>query len=306
MTDQIQDENKLIAERRGKLDAIRENCPANGHPNQFRREHYTADLQAEFGDKSKEELIELQHVVSIAGRILAKRGPFMSIQDMKGRVQVYASKDVQKDLKAKYGQLDIGDIIGVKGPLNKSGKGDLYVDMAEYELLTKSLRPLPEKFHGLSDQETKYRQRYVDLITNEATRETFRIRSQVVEGIRRFLADRDFMEVETPMLQVIPGGASARPFVTHHNALDIDMYLRIAPELYLKRLVVGGFDRVFEINRNFRNEGLSTRHNPEFTMIEFYQAYADYIDLMNITEDMLRTVATNVLGSPIVVNTTKD
>ncbi len=287
MTDQIQDENKLIAERRGKLDAIRENCPANGHPNQFRREHYTADLQAEFGDKSKEELVELKHVVSIAGRILAKRGPFMAIQDMKGRVQAYASKDVQKDLKAKYGQLDIGDIIGVKGALNKSGKGDLYVEMTEYELLTKSLRPLPEKFHGLSDQETKYRQRYVDLITNEATRETFRIRSQVVEGIRRFLAERDFMEVETPMLQVIPGGASARPFVTHHNALDIDMYLRIAPELYLKRLVVGGFDRVFEIIRNFRN-------------------YADYIDLMNITEDMLRTVATNVLGSPIVVNTTKD
>ncbi|MFY8326585.1 lysine--tRNA ligase [Pseudoalteromonas sp. ZZD1] len=306
MTDQIQDENKLIAERRGKLDAIRENCPANGHPNQFRREHYTADLQAEFGDKSKEELVELQHVVSIAGRILAKRGPFLAIQDMKGRVQAYASKDVQKELKEKYGQLDIGDIIGVKGALNKSGKGDLYVEMTEYQLLTKSLRPLPEKFHGLSDQETKYRQRYVDLITNEATRETFRIRSQVVEGIRRFLADRDFMEVETPMLQVIPGGATARPFVTHHNALDIDMYLRIAPELYLKRLVVGGFDRVFEINRNFRNEGLSTRHNPEFTMIEFYQAYADYIDLMNITEDMLRTVATNVLGSPIVVNTTKD
>ena len=289
MTDKIQDENKLIAERRGKLDAIRENCPANGHPNQFRREHYTADLQAQFGDKSKEELVELQEVVSIAGRILAKRGPFFVIQDMKGRVQAYASKDVQKDLKEKYGQLDTGDIIGVKGALNKSGKGDLYVEMTEYQLLTKSLRPLPEKFHGLSDQETKYRQRYVDLITNEATRETFRIRSQVVEGIRRFLADRDFMEVETPMLQVIPGGASARPFVTHHNALDIDMYLRIAPELYLKRLVVGGFDRVFEINRNFRNEGLSTRHNPEFTMIEFYQAYADYIDLMNITEDMLRT-----------------
>ena len=306
MTDKIQDENKLIAERRGKLDAIRENCPANGHPNQFRREHYTADLQAQFGDKSKEELVELQEVVSIAGRILAKRGPFFVIQDMKGRVQAYASKDVQKDLKEKYGQLDTGDIIGVKGALNKSGKGDLYVEMTEYQLLTKSLRPLPEKFHGLSDQETKYRQRYVDLITNEATRETFRIRSQVVEGIRRFLADRDFMEVETPMLQVIPGGASARPFVTHHNALDIDMYLRIAPELYLKRLVVGGFDRVFEINRNFRNEGLSTRHNPEFTMIEFYQAYADYIDLMNITEDMLRTVAENVLGSAIVVNTTKD
>ena len=306
MTDQIQDENKLIAERRGKLDAIRVNCPANGHPNTFRREHYTADLQAEFGDKSKEELVELNYVASIAGRILAKRGPFFVVQDMKGRVQAYASKEAQKALKEKYGQLDIGDIIGVTGPLNKSGKGDLYVDMVEYQLLTKSLRPLPEKFHGLSDQETKYRQRYVDLITNEATRETFRIRSKVVEGIRRFLAERDFMEVETPMLQVIPGGASARPFVTHHNALDIDMYLRIAPELYLKRLVVGGFDRVFEINRNFRNEGLSTRHNPEFTMIEFYQAYADYIDLMNITEDMLRTVATEVLGSPVVINTTKD
>ncbi|MEO2268396.1 lysine--tRNA ligase [Pseudoalteromonas pernae] len=306
MTDQIQDENKLIAERRAKLDAIRENCSANGHPNGFRRKHYTADLQAEFGEKSKEELVELDHQVSVAGRILAKRGPFLVIQDMKGRIQAYASKDVQNDLKEKYGQLDIGDIIGVSGPLHKSGKGDLYVDMHEYELLTKSLRPLPEKFHGLSDQETKYRQRYVDLITNMDTRETFRIRSKIIEGIRRFLADRDFMEVETPMLQVIPGGASARPFVTHHNALDIDMYLRIAPELYLKRLVVGGFDRVFEINRNFRNEGLSTRHNPEFTMIEFYQAYADYNDLMNITEDMLRTVAQDVLGTTKIVNTTKN
>ncbi|PAJ71772.1 lysine--tRNA ligase [Pseudoalteromonas sp. NBT06-2] len=306
MTDQIQDENKLIAERRSKLDSIRENCPANGHPNQFNREHYTLDLQTEFGDKPKEELVELNHEVSIAGRILAKRGPFYVLQDMKGRIQAYAAKPVQKDLKEKYGQLDIGDIIGVTGALNKSGKGDLYVDMAQYQLLTKSLRPLPEKFHGLSDQETKYRQRYVDLITNEDTRKTFRIRSKVVEGIRRFLAERDFMEVETPMLQTIPGGATARPFETHHNALDIDMYLRIAPELYLKRLVVGGFERVFEINRNFRNEGLSTRHNPEFTMIEFYQAYADYNDLMNLTEDMLRTVATDVLGSPIVINTIKD
>ncbi|PAY01134.1 lysine--tRNA ligase [Pseudoalteromonas sp. HM-SA03] len=306
MTDHNQDENKLIAERRGKLDAIRENCPANGHPNSFRREDYTQDLQAKFGDKSKEELVELDHHVSVAGRLLAKRGPFLVLQDMKGRIQAYASKDVQKDLKEKYGQLDIGDIVGVKGPLHKSGKGDLYVDMVEYELLTKSLRPLPEKFHGLTDQEAKYRQRYVDLITNMDTRETFRIRSKVIEGIRRFLAERDFMEVETPMLQVIPGGASARPFVTHHNALDIDMYLRIAPELYLKRLVVGGFDRVFEINRNFRNEGLSTRHNPEFTMIEFYQAYADYNDLMNLTEDMLRTVAQDVLGTTTVVNTVKN
>ncbi|MDW7547662.1 lysine--tRNA ligase [Pseudoalteromonas sp. McH1-7] len=306
MTDHNQDENKLIAERRGKLDAIRENCPANGHPNSFRREDYTQDLQAKFGDKSKEELVELDHHVSVAGRLLAKRGPFLVLQDMKGRIQAYASKDVQKDLKEKYGQLDIGDIVGVKGPLHKSGKGDLYVDMVEYELLTKSLRPLPEKFHGLTDQEAKYRQRYVDLITNMDTRETFRIRSKVIEGIRRFLAERDFMEVETPMLQVIPGGASARPFVTHHNALDIDMYLRIAPELYLKRLVVGGFERVFEINRNFRNEGLSTRHNPEFTMIEFYQAYADYNDLMNLTEDMLRTVAQDVLGTTTVINTVKN
>jgi lysyl-tRNA synthetase class 2 len=306
MTDQIQDENKLIAERRNKLDAIRENCNANGHPNTFRREDYTADLQAKLGDKSKEELVELDQQAAVAGRILAKRGPFLVLQDMKGRIQAYASKDVQKDLKEKYGQLDIGDIIGVKGPVHKSGKGDLYVDMVEYELLTKSLRPLPEKFHGLTDQEAKYRQRYVDLITNMDTRETFRIRSKVIEGIRRFLAERDFMEVETPMLQVIPGGATARPFVTHHNALDIDMYLRIAPELYLKRLVVGGFDRVFEINRNFRNEGLSTRHNPEFTMIEFYQAYADYKDLMNLTEDMLRTVAQDVLGTTTIVNTTKN
>ncbi|MFT4926398.1 MAG: lysyl-tRNA synthetase class 2 [Phenylobacterium sp.] len=307
MTDQIQqDENKLIAERRGKLDAIRQNCPANGHPNDFNREHYTADLQAKYGDKSKEELTETPIVVSVAGRIMAKRGPFMSIQDMKGRIQTYAGKPAQKDIKARWGVLDIGDIIGVTGSLSKSGQGDLYVHLEQYTLLTKSLRPLPEKFHGLSDQETKYRQRYVDLITNEQTRETFYIRSKVVSAIRKFLEDRDFMEVETPMLQVIPGGATAAPFVTHHNALDIDMYLRIAPELYLKRLVVGGFERVFEINRNFRNEGLSTRHNPEFTMIEFYQAYADYKDLMNLTEEMLRTVAQDVLGTTKIKSTVKD
>ena len=188
------------------------------------------------------------------------------------------------------------------GDLHKSGKGDLYVNMEQYELLTKALRPLPEKFHGLSDQETKYRQRYVDLITSEQTRKTFMIRSKIVNGIRNYLTERDYLEVETPMLQVIPGGATAKPFVTHHNALDIDMYLRIAPELYLKRLVVGGFERVFEINRNFRNEGLSTRHNPEFTMLEFYQAYADYNDLMNLTEDMLRTLAEDILGTSIIKN----
>ncbi|MCE0558150.1 MULTISPECIES: lysine--tRNA ligase [unclassified Motilimonas] len=306
MTEQVQDENKLIAERRGKLDQIRVNCPANGHPNTFDREHYTQDLQAEYGEKSKEELEGAGIIVAIAGRIMAKRGPFLVLQDMKGRIQAYADKKVQADLKEKYGLLDVGDIIGVKGQLHKSGKGDLYVNMGEYELLTKSLRPLPEKFHGLADQETKYRQRYIDLMMSQETRDTFKIRSKVVEGIRRYLSDRDFMEVETPMLQVIPGGASARPFVTHHNALSIDMFLRIAPELYLKRLVVGGFERVFEINRNFRNEGLSVRHNPEFTMIEFYQAYADYKDLMNLTEDMLRTLSQDILGTTSIRNTKKD
>lgn len=306
MTDNQQDENKLIAERRAKLSQIRENCKSNGFPNTFRREFYSDELQQEFGELDKAELEALGKVVSIAGRVLAKRGPFLLLQDMTGRIQSYAAKDTQKDIKARYGSLDIGDIIGVKGELHKSGKGDLYVNMTEYQLLTKSLRPLPEKFHGLADQETKYRQRYVDLITNQDTRDTFLIRSKVVNGIRNFLTERNYMEVETPMLQVIPGGATAKPFVTHHNALDIDMYLRIAPELYLKRLVVGGFERVFEINRNFRNEGLSTRHNPEFTMLEFYQSYADYHDLMNLTEEMLRKVAQDVLGTVLIKHTTKD
>jgi lysyl-tRNA synthetase class 2 len=306
MTDNQQDENKLIAERRGKLDAIRTQCASNGYPNQFRREHYSQDLQNKYGELDKEQLAEVGNVVSIAGRILAKRGPFLLLQDMSGRIQSYAAKETQKDIKQRYGSLDIGDIIGVKGVLHKSGKGDLYVNMDEYQLLTKSLRPLPEKFHGLADQETKYRQRYVDLITNPQTRENFLIRSKVVTGIRNYLIERNYMEVETPMLQVIPGGATAKPFVTHHNALDIGMFLRIAPELYLKRLVVGGFERVFEINRNFRNEGLSTRHNPEFTMLEFYQAYADFNDLMNLTEDMLRTLAQDVLGTTIITNTDKD
>jgi lysyl-tRNA synthetase class 2 len=306
MTELQHDENKLIAERRAKLDQIRTNCKSNGFPNTFRREFYAEDLQSEFGEHEKDQLAELGKEVSIAGRILAKRGPFLLLQDMTGRIQSYASKDTQKDIKERYGSLDIGDIIGVRGVLHMSGKGDLYVDMAYYQLLTKSLRPLPEKFHGLADQETKYRQRYVDLITNKHTRETFVIRSKIVSGIRNFLTSRKFMEVETPMLQIIPGGASAKPFMTYHNALDIDMYLRIAPELYLKRLVVGGFERVFEINRNFRNEGLSTRHNPEFTMLEFYQGYADYHDLMNLTEEMLRTLAQDVLGTTELVNTIKN
>jgi len=297
MTEQLQDENKLIAERRAKLDHIRTNCKANGHPNDFRVKHKAEELQAEFGEKSKEELVEMQHVVSIAGRIMAKRGPFLAIQDVSGRIQAYASKDAQKTQKADLGGLDIGDIVGVTGALNKSGKGDLYVEMTEYVLLTKALRPLPEKFHGLTDQEMRYRQRYVDLIVNAESRNAFIVRSKLVTAIRNFMISKDYMEVETPMMHVIPGGATARPFITHHNALDQEMYLRVAPELYLKRLVVGGFDRVFEINRNFRNEGLSPRHNPEFTMMEFYMAYADYNDLMDFTEEMLSTVAVDVLGS---------
>ncbi|WMC11069.1 lysine--tRNA ligase [Oceanimonas pelagia] len=296
-TEQQQDENKLIAERRAKLEQIRKDCPANGHPNDFRREHLAADLQAEFGEQDKDSLEALGKVVSVAGRIMAKRGPFLALQDMSGRIQAYATKEAQAFIKEQYNGLDIGDIIGVTGTLHKSGKGDLYVNMDNFKLLTKALRPLPEKFHGLSDQETRYRQRYLDLITNEESRQTFVVRSKVMAAIRRFMNHHGFMEVETPMMQVIPGGASARPFITHHNALDLDMYLRIAPELYLKRLVVGGFEKVFEINRNFRNEGLSPRHNPEFTMMEFYWAYADYRDLMDFTEEMLRTVTTEVLGS---------
>ncbi|MDT0593893.1 lysine--tRNA ligase [Glaciecola petra] len=302
MSIEQQDENRLIAERRAKLSNIRENCPSNGYPNQFKREHYAEDLQNAFGELEKDELEQAKNKATIAGRIMAKRGPFLLLQDMTGHIQAYADKTAQKSIKAQYGTLDIGDIIGVSGDIHKSGKGDLYVTMDSFQLLTKSLRPLPEKFHGLADQETKYRQRYVDLITNPDTRKTFKMRSEIVNGIRAYLTERRFMEVETPMLQVIPGGATAKPFVTHHNALDIDMYLRIAPELYLKRLVVGGFERVFEINRNFRNEGLSTRHNPEFTMLEFYQAYADYKDLMNLTEDMLREVAQKVLGSTTIKN----
>jgi len=291
---QHQDENKLIAERRSKLDAIREK--GNAFPNDFKPGNKSVELQAAFGEKTKEELEALNHVVSVAGRIMAKRGPFLVLQDGEGSIQLYADKAAQEVIKDKWGVWDIGDIVGIKGALHKSGKGDLYVNLEEYQLLTKGLRPLPDKYHGLSDQEMRYRQRYVDLIVNPEVRDTFRLRSQCMNFIRNYMVGRGFMEVETPMLHVIPGGASAKPFITHHNALDMQMFLRIAPELYLKRLVVGGFERVFEINRNFRNEGVSTRHNPEFTMMEFYQAYADYKDLMDLTEDLLRKLCTEVTG----------
>ncbi|MEO0443106.1 MAG: lysine--tRNA ligase [Pseudomonadota bacterium] len=299
-----QDENRLIAERREKLAAIRQQGVA--FPNQVTREHKAFALQAEFGDKTKEALEALDHTVSVAGRVMAKRGPFMVLQDDSGRIQLYASKDAQKQLKATTGLWDIGDIVAVRGVLHKSGKGDLYVNLEDFQLLTKSLRPLPDKHKGLVDQEIRYRQRYVDLLVNPEVRDTFKTRSRVIAGMRNYLNDKGFLEVETPMLHTIPGGATARPFVTHHNALAMDMYLRIAPELYLKRLVVGGFERVYEINRNFRNEGLSTRHNPEFTMLEFYQAYADYTDLMDHTESMLRGIADDVLGTTTVKNTVKN
>lgn len=301
MTDHTQnaqpEDNKLIAERRAKLAEMREQGSA--FPNDFRRDATAAELQAKYGDKTKEELADMGVQVAIAGRMMLDRKAFKVVQDMTGRIQIYASKDVQKDTR----HWDLGDIVGVRGILCKSGKGDLYVSMDEYTLLTKSLRPLPEKHKGLTDTEARYRHRYVDLMMSEDSRRVFYARSKIISVMRQYFTERDFMEVETPMLQVIPGGATARPFVTHHNALGIDMYLRIAPELFLKRLVVGGFERVFEINRNFRNEGLSTRHNPEFTMVEFYQAYADHNDLMDLTEDMLRTITREVLGTTTVVNT---
>ncbi|HBR97677.1 MAG TPA: lysine--tRNA ligase [Gammaproteobacteria bacterium] len=300
MNDEQVDENKLIAQRREKLAQIRD--AGNAFPNDFRREHYAADLQQAYGEKPAEFFTETEIPVTVAGRLMAKRvmgkASFAQVQDMSGRIQVFVQRDrIGTDLYTAFKQFDLGDIVGVTGNLFVTKTGELSVKVDEIRLLTKSLRPLPEKFHGLTDQEQRYRLRYVDLIMNQASREAFRVRSAAVDYIRRFLVDRNFLEVETPMMHVIPGGATARPFITHHNALDIPLYLRVAPELYLKRLVVGGFERVFEINRNFRNEGLSTRHNPEFTMLEFYQAYADYRDLMDLTEEMIRGLAQSVMGT---------
>ena len=291
-------ENELIAQRQQKLAEMRSKGQA--FPNDFRRDSYASDLQKQFVDKTKEELeAGDKHYVAVAGRVMLKRvmgkASFITVQDMSGRIQFYVAQGSVGDaVYADFKTWDLGDIVAGKGYIFKTKTGELSVHLEEVRLLTKSLRPLPDKFHGIADQEMKYRQRYVDLIVSEDTRKAFKIRSQVIDGIRRFMAGRDFMEVETPMMHVIPGGAAAKPFLTHHNALDMPLFLRIAPELYLKRLVVGGFERVFEINRNFRNEGVSARHNPEFTMIEFYQAYADYRDLMDLTEDMLRTLALEV------------
>ncbi|WP_439107782.1 lysine--tRNA ligase [Congregibacter sp.] len=291
-----EDENKLVAERRGKLASLREQ--GNPFPNDFRRSATAAQLQEDFAEEEKAALEERNEEFSVAGRLIRNRGAFLLIQDGEGQIQLYVDrKGLDEETLASIKSWDLGDIVAARGPLHRSGKGDLYINMREARLLTKALRPLPDKYHGLADQELRYRQRYVDLIVNEQSRDVFRTRSKVISYIRRFMDGRAFMEVETPMMQPIPGGAAAKPFVTHHNALDLTMYLRIAPELYLKRLTVGGFERVYEINRNFRNEGLSTRHNPEFTMLEYYWAYADYRDAMDLTEAMLRGLTEEVLGS---------
>jgi len=295
-----QDENQIIAERRAKLRTIRAQGVA--FPNDFERKHLAGNLHREFDGKTNEELEAAQVQVAVAGRMMLKRvmgkASFATIQDMSGRIQLFLSNgDTGEAAHAEFKHFDLGDILGAVGVLFKTKTGELSVRVTRVRLLTKALRPLPEKFHGLSDQEQKYRQRYVDLITNEQTRNTFLIRSRIVQAIREFFMRDDYLEVETPMMHVIPGGASAKPFITHHNALDMPLYLRIAPELYLKRLVVGGFEKVFEINRNFRNEGLSTRHNPEFTMIEFYEAYRDYHYLMDFTERLFAEVALKVLGT---------
>jgi lysyl-tRNA synthetase class 2 len=295
-----QDENQIIAERRARLAELRRQGAA--FPNDFRREHLAADLHKAWGGESNEVLEAKNVAVSVAGRVMLKRimgkASFATVQDASGRIQLYVTRDgVGEAQYEEFKRHDLGDIVGAKGTLFKTKTGELSVKVVSLRLLVKSLRPLPEKFHGLADQEQKYRQRYVDLIMSEETRGVFRTRSSIVQAVREFMVEKGFLEVETPMMQPIPGGANARPFRTHHNALDMDLYLRVAPELYLKRLVVGGFEKVFEINRNFRNEGISTRHNPEFTMLEFYESYRDYRYLMDFTEEMLRAVAKTVLGA---------
>ena len=302
MTDQTNkpDENKLIAERRAKLDALREQ--GNAFPNDFRRNAIAEELHQTFHAHDKEALEEEQIEVAVSGRMMAKRvmgkASFIKLQDRSGQIQVRVERDrLPEGLYAAFKKWDVGDIVGTRGTLFRTNTGELTVLADELRLLTKSLRPLPEKWAGLSDMETRYRQRYVDLIINEKSRDVFRKRSAIISYMRGFLESLDFLEVETPMMQVTPGGAIARPFTTHHNALDMPLYLRIAPELNLKRLIVGGFDRVYEINRNFRNEGVSTQHNPEFTMMEAYRAYADYNDWMDTTEAMLHGMAEAVTGA---------
>jgi lysyl-tRNA synthetase class 2 len=298
-----QDENQIVAERRAKLRTLRERGQA--YPNDFRRDALASALHETYEEKTPEQLEAARLRVAVAGRMLLKRvmgkASFATLQDMSGRLQLYVTRDaIGEAAYEAFKHWDLGDIVGATGTLFKTRTGELSVRVAELSLLAKALRPLPEKFHGLTDQEQKYRQRYVDLIVSPESRRVFLMRSQIVRSLREFFVARGYLEVETPMMQPIPGGAAARPFVTHHNALETDLYLRIAPELYLKRLVVGGLEKVFEINRNFRNEGISTKHNPEFTMLEFYEAYRDYRYLMDLTEELLREIALKVCGTTTV------
>src|SRR6478672_8063441 len=303
------DENQVIAERRAKLAALR--ASANAYPNDFRRDALAGELHAVHDGKDNATLEATPNRVAVAGRMMLKRvmgkACFATLQDMSGRIQLYVTLDgVGEATLDSFKHWDLGDIVGATGTLFKTKTGELSVKCDRVRLLAKALRPLPEKFHGMTDQEQRYRQRHVDLITNPSSRDVFVKRSQTVQAIREFFVARGFLEVETPMMQPIPGGAAARPFVTHHNALDMPLYLRIAPELYLKRLVVGGLEKVFEINRNFRNEGISTRHNPEFTMLEFYQAYADYRYLMILIEALIAEVAQEAVGTQTIVYQEKE
>jgi lysyl-tRNA synthetase class 2 len=300
-----EDENKLIAERRGKLDSLRGEGEA--YPNDFRISVTAGALQDRFGTLDLDALNEVEDTFTVAGRIIAKRVmgkiAFVQLRDRDGDIQLMVQRDqLPEGVFAQFKTWDVGDIVGGTGQITRTQKGELSLRLSELRLLAKALRPLPEKWHGLTDTEQRYRMRYVDLIVNEDTRTVFQARSKIITFIRRFMEapGREFLEVETPMMHPIPGGAAARPFVTHHNALDMDMYLRVAPELYLKRLIVGGLGRVYEINRNFRNEGVSTRHNPEFTMLEFYWAFADYNDMMDLTEDMLRELTQELTGGDTV------
>ena len=300
-----QDENQLIAERREKLSAMRTRQALGGpvaFPNDFKPAHHADALHTAHGGKDAETLLAEKHTVRIAGRMVLKRvmgkASFATLQDSTGRMQVYVKgEEIGTDIYEDFKHWDLGDIVGAEGHLFKTKTGELSVHISSIRILTKSLRPLPDKFHGIHDQEIKYRQRYIDLITDDTSRQRFMARSKAVSSIREFMVQHGFLEVETPMLHPIPGGANARPFATHHNALDQEMFLRIAPELYLKRLLVGGFERVFEINRNFRNEGISVRHNPEFTMMEFYAAYWNYQDLMQFTESLIRDAAEKAVGT---------
>ncbi|MFN7571943.1 MAG: lysine--tRNA ligase, partial [Betaproteobacteria bacterium] len=297
------EENQIIAERRAKLARLRAAGPA--FPNDFTPANTAAELHERFGPLDRDALAAAPTEVSIAGRVMLKRVmgkvSFATLQDGSGRIQLFVADDsAGHEAHEAFKQWDLGDIVGARGTVFRTQKGELSVRCTELRLLTKSLRPLPDKFHGLEDKEQRYRQRYVDLIMNEETRRTFVTRSRAIAAARAFMVEHGFLEVETPMLQAIPGGAAAKPFVTHHNALGIEMFLRIAPELYLKRLVVGGYERVFEINRNFRNEGMSVRHNPEFTMMEFYAAYRDYRWLMDFTDSLLRAVAAAATGSAVL------